>query len=55
MKFNVRIEDEEQGENHAHLTLSQALSVIADGTLWGNVTIRKSDEQVGSQEEIEQG
>jgi hypothetical protein len=53
MRFNVRIEDEKHVENHTHLTLSQALSVIADGMLWGVVTIRKSDKQ--DTEEVKQG
>ncbi len=54
MKFNVRIEDEKHVENHKRLTLSQALSVIADGMIWGTVTVREADNQNDTQEEIEQ-
>lgn len=53
MKFNVRIEDEVHGENHTHLTLSQALGMAADGMMWGTVTIKKSDEQVETEEKID--
>ena len=55
MKFNVRIEDEKHGENHINLSLSQALNIIADGMLWGIVTIRKSDDQEDVEEKVEQG
>jgi hypothetical protein len=52
MEFNVRIEDEEQGENHTHLTLSQAFDVIKGGA-WDLATIRRSDEQDCEETEVE--